>query len=507
MHRLILLLTAVVMMLIVTKPALAAPFAVDRNDDPDPTKVSACTAVADDCSLRGAILTANAAAGADTITVPAGTYTLTRDGANEDAAATGDLDVTEDLTIIGTGARATSVAGGAAPFDDRIFEFRPGLSEEPAVTATITGLTITGGKAGGGGGGGVKNRGDLTLERVAVKGNTSNPDGIGGGIFVDGGSLELIDSTVSGNSATSVGGLLQQGGTANITNSTISSNHSAPEQFGGGVAGLQGALVHILNSTIASNTSGRLGGGILTSLGTTVLVKNTIVSGNTLDNCDTAQLGGAISSQGHNVSSDDTCNFTKPTDELNTNSRLGALANNGGPTDTRALLAGSPAVDAGNNAACPLRDQRGIARKDGDKNGTVTCDIGSFERNDLTAPQVTTTTPVAGKMGVKRNANLTATFSERMDGSTLNKATFKLFRVAPNGSTSQITNVTVSSSPDGLKATLNPFGTSLTALAANTKYKAVVTTAAKDLADNRLDQNRNQNGNQQKEWTFTSGAT
>jgi trimeric autotransporter adhesin len=189
MRRLILLLTVMAMTLVVTRPALAAPFAVDRNDDPDPTTVSACSAAADDCSLRGAIVAANAAAGADTITVPAGTYTLTRDGANEDAASTGDLDVTEDLTIIGTGARATSVLGGAAPFDDRIFEFRPGFSEEPAVTATIIGLTITGGKAGGGGGGGVKNRGDLTLERVAVKGNTSNPDGIGGGIFVDGARL------------------------------------------------------------------------------------------------------------------------------------------------------------------------------------------------------------------------------------------------------------------------------------------------------------------------------
>ena len=231
-------------------------------------------------------------------------------------------------------------------------------------------------------------------------------------------------------------------------------------------------------------------------------MKNTIVAGNTVNNCDSAQIGGVISSQGNNISSDNSCPFTQPTDKQNTDPLLGPLQDNGGTTDTRALLPGSPAVDAANSTTCPPRDQRGIARKDGDKNGSVICDIGAFERNDLIPPKVTTTTPTDGKTGVARNTNLTATFSETMNRATLRASTLKLFRVNSNGSTTQI-NVTVSSTADGLKATLNPDSR----LAANTEYKAVVTTAAKDRAGNRLDQNRKEPNNQQKEWTFTTGAS
>jgi hypothetical protein len=128
--------------------------------------------------------------------------------------------------------------------------------------------------------------------------------------------------------------------------------------------------------------------------GSTVLVKNTIVAGNSIVNCgDFGQLGGVISSQGNNISSDDSCDFTKSTAKQNTNPLLGPLQNNGGPTDTRALLPGSPAVDAANATACPQHDRRGVVRKDGDKDGTVVCDIGSFERNDLTPPRSTPPRP------------------------------------------------------------------------------------------------------------------
>lgn len=365
-RRLTVTTAMVVAMLMFAAPAWATTFTVDRNDDPDPTTAKACTAARGDCSLRGAIVTANAA-GADAITMPAGTYTLTRAGADEDAASKGDLDVTGDLTITGAGARATSVAGvgGELPFDDRIFEI-------PGGTVTMAGLTITGGKANGIGGG-VRSEGDLTLERVAVKANTAVA---AGGIASAGGKLNLTDSTVSGNSAPAdAGGVAQIGGTANITNSTISGNHA---EVNGGVAATEGALMNILNSTIASNTSSRLGGGIITAVtGTTVFVKNTIVAGNTRNNCNTAQFGGTISSQGNNITSDNSCGFTKSTDKQNTNPRLGPLRNNGGPTDTRALLGGSPAMDKGTNTGCPKTDQRGVARPQ-----RKVCDIGAFERRN-----------------------------------------------------------------------------------------------------------------------------
>jgi hypothetical protein len=118
---------------------------------------------------------------------------------------------------------------------------------------------------------------------------------------------------------------------------------------------------------------------------------------------------------------------------------------------------------------------------------------------DTVKPQVSSTTPptpLAGSTNVGRGTNLTATFSEKMRTSSINTTTFKLFKVNSDGTQTQITDVVVSLSSDGLKATLNPFGAKTTLLARNTKYKGVLTTGTKDLAGNSLAQ--------QKSWTFTT---
>jgi hypothetical protein len=162
------------------------------------------------------------------------------------------------------------------------------------------------------------------------------------------------------------------------------------------------------------------------------------------------------------------------------------------------LLAGSPAIDKGNSFGATT-DQRGVARPQG-----AASDIGAFESQappDTTAPRVSAATPTG--TGIGRGTNVAATFSEKMSPASITKSTFTLFRVTSTGTT-QVTNVTVTPSSDGLKATLNPFGTSTSLLAANTKYRAVVTTGARDLAGNRLDQNTTLTGNQQKAWTFTT---
>jgi arylsulfatase A-like enzyme len=123
---------------------------------------------------------------------------------------------------------------------------------------------------------------------------------------------------------------------------------------------------------------------------------------------------------------------------------------------------------------------------------------------DTTPPRVKSTSPAANATGVAPSSNLTATFSEKMMSSSITTSTFKLFKVNTDGSTTQITNVSVSLSTDGLVATLDPFGTSTTThLARGTKYKAVVSTGAKDVAGNQLDQNTTINGLQQKTWFFT----
>ena len=123
---------------------------------------------------------------------------------------------------------------------------------------------------------------------------------------------------------------------------------------------------------------------------------------------------------------------------------------------------------------------------------------------DTTSPKVTSTSPTANTTGVARSANLTATFSERMISSSINPTTFKLLKVNADGSTTQVTNVSVSLSTDGLKATLNPFGNTTILLARGTKYKAVVSTGAKDVAGNRLDQISSTTSLDQKTWSFTT---
>jgi hypothetical protein len=90
-----------------------------------------------------------------------------------------------------------------------------------------------------------------------------------------------------------------------------------------------------------------------------------------------------------------------------------------------------------------------------------------------------------------------------MDPASITKSTFKLFKLNPDGSTTQITNVSVSLSTDGLVATLDPFGSSASLLSRNTKYKGVITTGAKDVAGNQLDQNTTTTGSQLKAWSFT----
>ena len=127
--------------------------------------------------------------------------------------------------------------------------------------------------------------------------------------------------------------------------------------------------------------------------------------------------------------------------------------------------------------------------------------------SDTTAPKVDLVRPEKGKTGVMRNANVTATFSEQMKSTSINEATFKLSKVNADGSTTQITNVTVTPSSDGLKGVLNPFGNSSTLLASNTKYKAVVTIGAKDVAGNALDQDPGTLGSQPMVWTFKTGSS
>jgi len=126
---------------------------------------------------------------------------------------------------------------------------------------------------------------------------------------------------------------------------------------------------------------------------------------------------------------------------------------------------------------------------------------------DTVKPKVSGVVPADEATGVSRGANVVGTFSEKMLNSTLtNKANFKLYKVTPSGLI-QITTVTLTPSLDGTKDTLNPYGTSTTLLEKNTTYQAIVTSGAKDVAGNALDQSSAADGNQPKKWTFKTGTS
>ena len=360
-HRLSQALIAI-LALLWTQTAAAATFNVTKATD---SADGACDA---DCSLREAIIAANASAGADDVVVPAGTYVLELVGASEDAAATGDLDVTDDLTVIGADPGASIVKQGSS---DRVIHVLSGR-------VVISGLSLENGAPFTlSGGGGIRNQGTLTLINSRISGNTAND---GGGILNSaGGALTLADTTISGNLSTGAygfgGGGITNRGAISLTSCTISGNTANND--GGGILNLGDGTATLTNTTISQNTARAFGGGISRQGFGAVTVTNTIIAGNTSTNCS----GFDIVSLGHSLDDDGSCWFVAPGDISSADSPgLGPLHDNGSPTRTHALLFGSPAIDAGDPSACPSRDQRGVARADGDGDGLFICDMGAYER-------------------------------------------------------------------------------------------------------------------------------
>ena len=343
---------------------------------------------------RAAIQEANALAGSDTISIPTGTYTLSISGAGEDAAATGDVDINEGLTISGAGIDKTVLDAGNL---DREIDVHGG-------TLTLSDLTVQNGKADPGGA--VLVNSNAAITRVAFLNNQSTSDasnGTGGAVFVSveasadiaqsqfksnfayfgGGAiananatvLSISDSTFNSNSTRLGGGALYlNGGSATIKSSTFTNNsadtggaiHSnsntvdvSNSTFVGNSAVNHGAInsrvgtITVNNSTFSGNTASGLGDtlGAQPAQGGELQVSNSILSSPDFNNCD-----GTVIDLGNNLSwpIENSCPGTRA------DPRLDSLADNGGPTETMALLADSPAIDAGNSETCTNIDQRGI---------------------------------------------------------------------------------------------------------------------------------------------------
>gem|GEM_PF-1897279 len=299
-----------------TVRAAPATFTVnDLGDDGDET----CD---DSCTLRDAILAANANVGDDTIIFEQnliGIINLTQSLPN----------ISENLVINGTGAKI-AINGGNA--------FRI-LSANSGVTVTLNALTFQNG-----------------LDNL-----------LGGAVF-NSGTLTISNSTFIGNHAVAGGGIANFG-SLTISNSTFSGNGAT--QFGGGVYNEGGVLV-IYNSTFSANSADNGGGGVYNKLGATLNYANTIIANSTSGgDCVNA---GTISTNMNNLVMDNSCSAG-----LDGDPKLESLADNGGSTWTFGLLPESPARDAGSDAVCaaaPVNnlDQRGQTRPNGPH-----CDIGAFE--------------------------------------------------------------------------------------------------------------------------------
>lgn len=232
--------------LILAPAAIAQNYPVTKTTD---TNDGTCDS---DCSLREAIIAANANAGPDVITVPAGTYLRGMQTAGEDLSASGDLDITDDVSIVGAGARTTVISasdGTANLSTDRVFDVLGG-------SVSMSGITISGGRATGDVGGGIENLAMLTLTDVTVAHNKATESGgfggAGAGIYNEG-TLTANGGALSKNTASSNGGGITNYGTVTATNVTVSGNKAYYD--GGGVDNEAGTAT-VTNATIAGNDAG-----------------------------------------------------------------------------------------------------------------------------------------------------------------------------------------------------------------------------------------------------------
>lgn len=290
------------------------------------------------------------ALGQGTIVLGSGTHTLSLAGSGE---GNGDLDIRGNVTIVGDSARNTIIDANAI---NRVFVVHSGAE------LSLSNVTVTGGKASSGAG--IFNAGVLHISQSNLSNNTATRSA-GGGIK-NVGDIIIVDSTLSHNTAANSvgGGIYNFSGTVRIANSTISHN-SAKGGVGGAIRNQSGGTLTLAHTTIAENTSSN--DRAVWNADGNVTVANSIVVGG---------VGGQYTSEGNNI--------------VGRNAQLGPLQDNGGFTDTHALLPHSHAIDAGDNSvherwkawfeSLKTSDQSGADRING--NGTV--DIGAFEFNPVT---------------------------------------------------------------------------------------------------------------------------
>lgn len=430
-------------------------------------------------SLRQAVLDAqaNTSPGDDEIRFAPGLtqITLTLAELEIDTTNNGNLTIDGDFNGANTVIIERSTAIGTPEF--RIFNITG--NGDVAVDA----LTLRNGRAtaGNNGGGIVHNgTGTLTLTQSTVRDNTAKD---GGGIYSNG-AVNLINSTISGNTATDDGGGVYTRGAVNLINTTISGNSAVDD--GGGVRSFDGGS--ILNSTITNNiadsrgNSGGNGGGVVRS-GGVFTIRNSIIAGN-FDNSPVNNLvhpdvsGTNMNGDGNNLIGDRTgSNGTLGTGSdltfaglgiTDINQVLAPLGDYGGTTQTHALVPGSPALNAGDDTNLPVgitTDQRGARR-----NFNTQMDIGAFESQGFVLkpvgnPQSTTVnTAFANPLAVQ--------LAEAFTQAPLSVADIAITFIPPNaGASGTAANGTVTTNANGIART--PF--TANTIAGNYRVRATST--------------------------------
>jgi CSLREA domain-containing protein len=350
------------------------------------------------CSLRAAIMEANATSVKDRIVVPAGNYNLNL----PTAEGGGRLDIGNSVHIQGSGKDSTIISQAVG---DGVFSITNG-------EVTINHVTIEGGdtQAGGGirvdaatveiadvnirdnfgftGGGGilVTEDGEMRIYRASIHDNHAT-GAFGGGIWNQG-VLWVYESTISNNQSNRAGGI-RNSGNMNLRNTTVSGNTATSPQAGvGGIQNIEFAVLNNVtitdNTGVGNNIGSFRGGGIQTTADATTVMKNSIVAGNDggagPDDC----VGPLTGDSKYNLIGDTTdCTITSfiSTYLLDLEPLLGPLTNNGATTVTHNLGGLSPARESAYGFpppainACESHDQRGVPRPQ----GAGECDMGALE--------------------------------------------------------------------------------------------------------------------------------
>jgi hypothetical protein len=350
-----------------------------------------------------------------------------------------------DLSIAGPGASSLAVTGQtwqSSPYTTAAFEVPTGVSAaisgitiensdgaDPKYAAdnpggiqndgllTLSNSILSGDSAGyEGNGGAIANQGLLTVTDSTFSANLAGGEGGGGAIWNDGGVLDVTESTFSGNGGGNGGAISNDGGTVNVSDSTLVDNDAYD---GGGVGGAinnNDGTLNVSDSTVSGNTALVLGfessgegggianiGGAVNLVHTTLWDNTSLSAGGDLYNAGTMDVtasimagsgssqdcAGTLTDLGYDIDDDGTCGLATPSisDSPTLDAALGPLADNGGGTETMALLAGSPAVGLVTPASlCFSPDQRGVGR-------LTPCDSGAYEATDVSQVITFTSTP------------------------------------------------------------------------------------------------------------------